>query len=92
MRELCQSPLELFPVQVQRVVVDILAGLFKSLEEQVDLAQVSATPESGSEPITAAGWLRTYPLPSSITIAPSGTWAAMLDAESVKILISSLVK
>lgn len=40
----------------------------------------------------AAGCTRTYPLPSSITIAPSGIFSAILDAESLSNLISSLVR
>lgn len=91
-RKLGQSSLEFPPIQVQGVVVNVLASLFKGLEEEVDLAQVAATSASGSVPATAAGWSRTYPLPSSITIAPAGTFSAMLDAESRKTLISSLVK
>lgn len=90
--KLGQGPLEFFSVQVQGVVVDVLAGPLKGLEEEVDLAQVAATSASGSVPTMAAGRTGTYPLPSSITIAPRGILPAMLEAESLSSLISSLVK
>lgn len=91
-RKLGQSPLEFPPVQVQGVIVNILASLFEGLEEKIDLAQVAVTSALGSVPATVAGWSITYPLPSSITMAPAGIFSATLDAESCKTWISSFVR
>lgn len=52
--KLGQSPLEFLSVQIQCVVVNILTGPFKGLEEEVDLAQVTAILASGSVPTMAA--------------------------------------
>lgn len=91
-RELGQGSLELLSIQIQGVVVDVLGCVFKGSKQKIDLAQVSAESASGSVPTMAAGWSSTYPLPSSMTMAPSGILCAMLDAESSRTLISSLVR
>lgn len=91
-RELGQGSLELLSVQIQGIVVYVFGSVFESSKQQVDLAQVSARSASGSVPTMAAGWPSTYPLPSSMTIAPSGILSATLAAESFKTLISSLVR
>lgn len=97
-RQLGQSSLQFFAIQVQSVVVDILGCLFNSLEKQVDFAQVSALSSSALEMNqhqlngSHAGPKDTYPLPSSITMAPSGILSAIREADWVKTVISSLVK
>lgn len=91
-RELGEGSLELLSIQIQGVVIHVLGSIFKCSKQEVDFAQVSTKSASGSVPTMAAGCSSTYPLPSSMTMAPSGILSAMLDAESSRTLISSLVK
>lgn len=70
--QLGQGPLELFPVEVQGVIVDVLANLFKSLEEEVDLAQVAATSASGRLPGIDGRLVEDLPAPKLDHHGPSG--------------------
>lgn len=85
--ELGERPFELLPREIKSVVVDALARILESLQQQVHLAEIPGTLKS------VPGfwrWLQeeAHPLPSSITMAPEGMDLAISVAHDVSTLIS----
>jgi hypothetical protein len=89
-RQLGKRAGEFVAAEVERVVVDGLAGVFKGLKEEADLAEVARSYLAYERSLP--GQMQTNPLPSSTTMAPEGIWLAISAAWRVRTLISLLVR
>ncbi len=106
--QLCQGALELLLREVEGVVVDVLGGVLEGLQEEVHLSEVStrghgqavsgicearvARGAGGRGIEMRGGGDVADPLPSSMTMAPSGMLLTISVAKDLSTSISSLVK
>jgi hypothetical protein len=86
--KLGECALQLFPGQVQGIIVNSLPRVFQSLEKQVHLAEVSKRRQVRAGGKGDDGWYETYPLPSSMSMEPSGISSAISAAEDSRTSIS----